>query len=431
MTKSRARPAAVEEASVPPPAKRRKPLPDARSNGFESILLDNKNGKKLATAYTTKSSHSNTARVDDQKTVVSTRNGHSDVDRSGGVDTEIVEISSDHSSDSDEEEDEEAAEEVKVNGHVNGVSHDTLEVEQQATNGLLKDGDEMDEEADGEEPSFGERIQAQHAEPIDVEAALAQAEDESNDEAQSWKYRIPTGATFSTVLTQSLKTTDNKMLESCFESTELEIVRETISRLDSRLIVSLMQRIAERISKRPGRLGNLMVWIQWAIIAHGGYLAGQREMVKRLASLNGVIKERADGLQPLLQLKGKLDMLSAQLDLRRDIQERNAKVQEDEEGAVAIYVESEEDEVVSEQALEDLNEQQRLLFKGMSGTEIDASDDDEEAGLGTFANGIVKADVEASDSSDAEEGLFDDEAEETDNDEEESDDEASDDEDSD
>jgi hypothetical protein len=67
----------------------------------------------------------------------------------------------------------------------------------------------------------------------------------------------------------------------------------------------------------------------------------------------------------------------------------------------------------------------------MSGTEIDASDDDEEAGLGTFANGIVKADVEASDSSDAEEGLFDDEAEETDNDEEESDDEASDDEDSD
>jgi U3 small nucleolar RNA-associated protein 5 len=152
-----------------------------------------------------------------------------------------------------------------------------------------------------------------------------------------------------------------------------------------------------------------MVWIQWAIIAHGGYLAGQPEIKKRLAALHRVIEARAQGLQPLLQLKGKLDMLAAQFDLRRDEQERNAREEEDEEDAVAIYVEGESDLEDSEE--DELDEEQKLMLNGLQDDE-DLSSDGEGAPVGAFANGVVRGDV--SDSSDEEDGFIDDEASESD-----------------
>jgi U3 small nucleolar RNA-associated protein 5 len=431
MAKSRPRPAAVEASSGPPPAKRRKPLPDAHSSSFTSILLNNKGDKKLAPAYTTKTSSANPSRVNDKNAVVSIANGHGDVDIPGDRQSQLVEISSDSASDSDEEEHEEVGINRVANGTVKGALHEHLRDEPIA--GERQD-EEMVDNASDEEATFGERLQAQHTEPIDVEAALAKVEDESSDEALKPKrstVKAPSAATFSSVLTQALNTNDNLLLESCFETADLESVRETISRLDSRHIISLLRRIAERISKRPGRLGNLMVWVQWSIIAHGGYLAGQPDIVGQLGTLTRVIKARADGLQPLLQLKGKLDMLSAQLDLRRDIQERNARDEEDEEGAVTVYVEGEEDEAASDEGSDMIDDKHQLLLNGLDGADSEESDDDEELEPGAFANGVVKGDVEASDSSDAEEGLFDDEAEETDDDEEDSDEEASEDEDSD
>jgi U3 small nucleolar RNA-associated protein 5 len=426
MAKSRARPAAVEALAMPPPAKRRKPLPDARSNGLASILLNNKSGKKLAPAYTTKPSRSSTARVNDKSAVVSTADSHGNVDVSGVQDegAEVVEISSDSTSDSDEDEDTETAAVAEVswtaNGTSNGILHDDSDDERPATENENNQDEEMGEDAANEEATFGERLQAQNAEPIDVETALAKAGDESSDETRKPRrlpVKVPSAATFSSVLSQALNTNDHVLLESCFETADLESVRETISRLDSRHIVSLLQRIAERISKRPGRLGNLMVWVQWSIIAHGGYLAGQPDIVSQLGTLNRVIKARADGLQPLLQLKGKLDMLSAQLDLRRDIQERNARDEGDEEGAVTVYVEGEQDDeaMSDDEGSEIMDDERQLLLKDLYGADID----DEALELGTFTNGIIKGDVEASESSGAEEGLFDDEADETDNDDEE------------
>ncbi|KIW06240.1 uncharacterized protein PV09_02714 [Verruconis gallopava] len=433
MAKSRARPAAAEDSAVPPPAKRRKPLPDARSTGFEDILLSNKKaGKKLAPAHTTKSRPSDASRVNDEGAVVNTPNGNADVIRSRpqkpNVDT--ISISSDDSSDDfdldedrDGEQDNITRAHAKVEGAPNGVEHnDDGKHSEDEDAADVADNISADEN-DGDEATFGERLAAQQAEPIDVEAALIPMEGEATDKTSKVRQLIPTGATFSTVLTQALRTNDTTLLESCFETHDLESVRNTLSRIDSTLVIGLMTKIAEKISRRPGRLGNLMVWIQWIIIAHGGYLAGQPDVVKQLAVLQRVIKARADGLQPLLQLKGKLDMLSAQLDLRRDILERNARNEEEE---VTIYVEGEEDDnmEVSDEESEGSAGEQRLLLKGFGGA--DASDSDEEdAEMGVFSNGIVKGDAESSGDSDAEEGLFDDEAEETDDDEEsESDDEA-------
>src|SRR5436305_8171617 len=96
--------------------------------------------------------------------------------------------------------------------------------------------------------------------------------------------------------------------------------------------------------KRPGRAGSLMVWVQWTLVAHGGYLATQPDLMKKLTTLKRVIDDRARGLQPLLSLKGKLDMLEAQMQLRRSMQSSGMGPDEEDDEEGVIYVEGQEDE---------------------------------------------------------------------------------------
>ena len=148
-----------------------------------------------------------------------------------------------------------------------------------------------------------------------------------------------------TVLTQSLRTNDTSLLETCLHTRDLSTVRSTIERLDSSFASDLLQRLAERLHSRPGRAGSLMVWIQWTLVAHGGYLAGQPEVMRKLKNLHKVVKERAGSLQSLLNLKGKLDMLEAQMNLRRHVlgKGKGKNVGNDDDEAV-IYVEGQETE---------------------------------------------------------------------------------------
>jgi U3 small nucleolar RNA-associated protein 5 len=149
-----------------------------------------------------------------------------------------------------------------------------------------------------------------------------------------------------------------------------------------------------------------MVWVQWSLAAHGGYLASQPQLVKQLSTLNKVLKERASGLQPLLSLKGRLDMLHLQLNLRRKNQTKAA--QDDEEEAV-IYVEGEDDYVSSVEGSIDgdapTGAQKRLRD--------DFEDDDDESSVDQMPT-TMEVDEESDEGSEDSENFLDDEAEETD-----------------
>ncbi|RHZ72187.1 hypothetical protein CDV55_106114 [Aspergillus turcosus] len=207
-------------------------------------------------------------------------------------------------------------------------------------------GDEGDAEEDETgEPSFGELLRANASEEIDVEAEL---EDDVRigslvpGKPSAAVQQITSGVTLSTVLTQSLKTNDNGMLESCFHTGDLTIVRETIQRLDSSLAATLLQKLAERLSSRPGRYGHLLVWVQWTCVAHGGALAGKPELLKRMSTLFKVMDQRSSSLSSLLLLKGKLDMLHAQLGLRQSLRSGAEGMDSEDEDNV-IYVEGQEE----------------------------------------------------------------------------------------
>ena len=283
------------------------------------------------------------------------------------------------------------------------------------------------------EPSFGDLIRANASEAVDVEASFIDPNTQSLVPASDQSlHQLPSGMSLGTVLTQSLRTNDTNLLETCFHFQDLAVVRATIERLDSSFATALLQRLAERLHSRPGRAGSLMVWIQWTLIAHGGYLAAQPEVMKKLASLHRVVKDRANSLQSLLSLKGKLDMLEAQMNLRKSMQigSRAAKsVDEDDEEGV-IYVEGQEASSSEDEAQDQMERKangsppskagakaQNLANEGnydTSGSHVDSDDDDSEDALPTTMNGIVEDEDEDSESEEG--GLLDDEATSTDND---------------
>lgn len=332
-----------------------------------------------------------TGQLDESKTVVSGGGIASKVKTNGAKKDEVVEISSDSGSGSDDDQ-----EEVEEDG-----SDMNMEEDENATADVTmgEDGAEAAEE-DGE-PTFGDIVRANASEPIDVASAF------EGSKAQILAYpqnsiQAPSGASLGTVLTQALRTNDVALLESCLHTTDLSTIRATIQRIDSPLAAILLQKLAERLHRRPGRAGSLMVWVQWSMVTHGGYLATQRGLIKKLAEVNRVLDERSKALQHLLSLKGKLDMLDAQIELRRGMQNRpRIDSEEDDEGVIYVEGQSDDEEEVM------VNGFPQRLAKNGDVEDISDSEIDEE-----MLNGLVaESDEEEEDSED---DLIDDETEETD-----------------
>lgn len=378
----------------------------------------------------------------DQSHAVVTNGGDSKDEEMGINHAEVVDISSD---DSDSEFEEGVAEERTARGlnpdiemedahrkadddssnHPRGPPQTT-----DTASEAIEIGD-SDEPHNTEQPSFGELLRLNARGPVDVSAAFAVPQEQAVAPTGETRLGLPSGISLGTVLTQSLRTNDLNLLETCFLVKDLSIVRATIERLESSIATMLLQRLAERLHSRPGRAGSLMVWIQWTLIAHGGYLASQPELMKKLASLHRVVKERANSLQPLLSLKGKLDMLEAQMTLRKGMQaqarSRFAPDEENEEGV--IYVEGQEEPSSEAEATDrspgspgkksDSDElESDEDSDGEDPEDEDEEDDEEDDEMPTTepitANGI-DVDSDASDS-DEDDNLIDDEASSTDQD---------------
>lgn len=285
--------------------------------------------------------------------------------------------------DEDDEGDEEDVEADDANlddlnkgrAHTNGVHP-----EAEANTGDAEDDEPTDE------PTFGDLLRAQAPEQIEVPASDPNVALVHTPGGISGALAPPSAASLGTVLTQALRSNDHQLLESCLSVTNLQNIRATIERLPSVHAATLLRRLAERIHRRPGRAGSMMIWVQWTVVAHGGYLASQPSTMKEVRELYRVVKLRATGLQPLLALKGKLDMLSAQVALR---QKRTAAPSGNREEDV-IYVEDEEsseddDEPGTARTAKQLNQEtmepsdDEQMANGVSA--LASEDDDADAGL--------------------------------------------------
>lgn len=316
-------------------------------SGAKKVSKTKSSNSVLGSVSTNKMKNAGETQVDESRSVVEQGN-------MADGDIEMEDTKQDAASAADSEEDEEDSDEDrepkksdgKTDSRKKKEADNDVEMQNATESGAQGEQDEDEDEEETGEPSFGELLRANASEEVDVEAEL---DEETGMGAlipgkpNAAVHQVPSGVSLSTVLTQALKTNDSGMLESCFHTGDLAIIRTTIQRLDSSLAATLLQRLAERLSSRPGRYGHLLVWVQWTCVAHGGALAGKPELLKRMTTLFKVMDQRSSSLSSLLLLKGKLDMLDSQLALRQALR-GNAEGMESEDEDNVIYVEGQEDD---------------------------------------------------------------------------------------
>lgn len=367
--------------------------------------------------------------VDESRTVVV--NG-----TAGGPYSDAIEISSSDEDSTDElDRKDEDSEETEGGSDIgsdeemgDGDEGDDLEVEDEE----MGDGAASEHESSAEEPTFGEILASKHPNTISIADSLAPADTRISVGGRDGIATIPSGMSLRTVLTQSLRTNDQNLLEACLHTLDINIVKNTIQRLDSSLAGILLSKLAERLSSRPGRYGHLITWVQWTCIAHGGAIASQPDVAAKVRTLYQVLTQRSRTLDNLLLLKGKLDMLDAQLSFRKQLAAQRPPRRDDQDEPGMIYIEGEDnwDSSDGEDLDEDISRPMKKLAKGKGQAKAtkraleDLIGDDESSEIEehlALENGGLELDEEASEEDDDDDegglaingqrhGLLDDEA---------------------
>ena len=287
-----------------------------------------------------------------------------------------------------------------------------------------RDAASVDSDPDANEPSFGDLLRSREPAVIDVQASFPN-QDGMTLSKNAAAGQHTSGLSLGVVISQALRTNDTSLLETCLQTSDPATIRTTINRLDSSLASTLCQRLAERIQSRPGRAGPLVTWIESIVVAHGGYMIGQPALMKSLKALAKVLRERTAALQTFLAINGKLDVIAAQVNFRREALERaraqNVEEEEDDEEAV-IYVEG-QDEDDDESSSDDEGTSYRRRIRPRKSDDFEAFDEEdndgdmdvddveEEAPPKRITNGNLSDEDESDDDDD---GFIDEEAESTD-----------------
>ncbi|GAA5974146.1 hypothetical protein JCM11641_003463 [Rhodosporidiobolus odoratus] len=159
------------------------------------------------------------------------------------------------------------------------------------------------------------------------ESSGSEAEDEEFDEEEEPTSAVP-ATTLTTTLIQALHSSDGPLLESCLAHSNPTLVRSTVKRLPSGgLVLSLLEAIVDRLGReKKGREGMASVkrakaligWLKETLIVHVGFLVTIPSLVNRLSALHASLTQRLALQQPLLALKGRLELVMSQIDLRQD-----------------------------------------------------------------------------------------------------------------
>lgn len=243
-------------------------------------------------------------------------------------------------------------EDVKDQQQIEQVAEETTQGDVDMDMGM---GGDVDDAEPAAPAAFGDIVRGNST--VDVVASLAAdtAGPSSRSDLHQRQAGLINAASLGTVINQALRTNDAQLLELCLQTSDLKIVENTINRMDSALALELLSRLASRMHRRPGRAMNLMSWMKFTMIAHGGALVTQPDLTARLAELSRVLEERARGLPALLALRGKLEMLDAQLKFRKSAKlaggnrdrlegkdELSESEDEDQDEAQVVYVEGQE-----------------------------------------------------------------------------------------
>jgi U3 small nucleolar RNA-associated protein 5 len=343
----------------------------------EKQVVRAKNPSTLNTATLNGVKDTSKTRVDESKTVVV---------QGGAAAPSVADAIEISSSESDaEDEDEDSADEASAQEESN--QRDGSDSEVSASDDEMADAEPENSEPAGEsnepadvEPSFGDLLAARHPTEVSIASAFP---DSTTALSIPREGAFSSALSLSTVLTQALRTNDTPLLETCLHTSDTEIVTATIQRLDSSLAGLLLSKLAERLASRPGRYGHLIAWVQTTCVAHGGALASQPDVTSKIRTLYQVLNDKMRTHQDLLLLKGKLDLLDAQLRFRRQVAaQRGTASREGRDQPGFIYLEGSRGNWDSDEDLDEDGTRPSKRAKGVRkalDAMLEDSDDEDES----------------------------------------------------
>lgn len=159
----------------------------------------------------------------------------------------------------------------------------------------------------------------------------------------------------SVVLSQALKSNDHGLLETVLNNCrDEEVIKSTICRLDTSYILTLLNRLSERLSrgkasKNKQQYQLLDAWVKYILVYHGSYLINLPNLNADLSLLTTTLRRRARNMDRLMELKGRLRMFGEYSSAKRFIEQGvsdkysgKASADKEEEAAVE-YVEALDD----------------------------------------------------------------------------------------
>ncbi|GAV27556.1 hypothetical protein PMKS-001024 [Pichia membranifaciens] len=210
---------------------------------------------------------------------------------------------------------------------------------------------------------------------------------------ESNKFRFKVG-TLTTNLSQALRNNDNAMFDVIINNTTDEnIVRSTVSQLEQHFVLKMLDKLAELVYKNKFKnttegaeygMGNasigLTTWIRYVLIYHGTYLigaaGGNGDLRRRLGLLGMSLERRASNMNRLLELKGRLSMVTVKVAVTRELENLGTNGQPEYDEDDVEYIEDEEDAPMDDENSEDeLVEEEEI---GEDDEEEDDQDEDED-----------------------------------------------------
>jgi len=139
-------------------------------------------------------------------------------------------------------------------------------------------------------------------------------------------------ASFAQTLTQALKSTDTKLLESCFlqqSKNNKNLISNTIQRLPRKLLHTLIEQIVICLNRKKRGYGDgvtvatvrrtktLIEWVRQILLIHMSYLLTIPTLVTQLTTLHASLQKRLNLHTKLLSLNGRLELVLNQIELSK------------------------------------------------------------------------------------------------------------------
>lgn len=208
-----------------------------------------------------------------------------------------------------------------------------------------------------------------------LEPELKAASHKLNNKKKNELHKL---GTLTIVLSQSLKNNDHTLLETVLQNRDPRVIQHTISHLNPSLAVVLLDRLSERFERQVNRFDELNFWLRWTIIIHGAVLASMPNLSIKLSNLHSALSKRAGSLPRLLEIQGRLKMLSEQSDLKRELMAEPAPDAPDALGPESEYIEEIDDARFLGELDDEEEDEDESMLLAMDGVDDYIESDDQQ-----------------------------------------------------